>query len=68
MHEKFRTKRGFAWKEGYGAFSVSKSAERDVMRYIARQAEHHRRRDFKSEFLELLNRHGIEYDERYIWN
>ena len=68
IHENFRTRRGFAWQEGYGAFSVSKSAEPDVMRYINHQAEHHSRRDFKSEFVELLNRHGIEYDERYIWN
>jgi REP element-mobilizing transposase RayT len=67
IHEKFRTKRGFAWQEGYGAFSVSKSAEPEVVRYIAHQAEHHRRRDFKSEFIDLLNRHHIEYDERYIW-
>ena len=58
---------GFAWQEGYGAFSVSKSSETDVRRYIQRQKEHHRKRDFKKEFIELLNKHGIEYDERYIW-
>jgi hypothetical protein len=38
-----------------------------VRRYIQGQKEHHRKRDFKKEFIELLNKHGIEYDERYIW-
>jgi len=67
VHEEFRNRRGFAWQEGYGAFSVSKSSEANVLRYIQRQKEHHRRRDFKDEFVDLLNRHKIEYDERYIW-
>ena len=67
IHEEVPRRRGFAWQEGYGAFSVSKSSESDVMRYIQRQKEHHRRRDFKSEFLKLLDRHEIEYDKRYIW-
>jgi len=47
--------------------SLPSTVSLDVMRYIQRQKEHHRRRDFKSEFIELLNRHEIEYDERYIW-
>ena len=67
IHEEFRKRRGFAWQEGYGAFSVSKSGEEDVVRYIKDQEKHHHRRDFKSEFVELLDRHEIEYDERYIW-
>lgn len=67
IHEEFRTRRGFAWQEGYGAFSVSRSAEQSVMTYIRNQKAHHRRRDFKSEYIKLLDRHGIEYDERYIW-
>ena len=68
IHEEVPRARGFAWQEGYGAFSVSKSSEADVRRYIERQKEHHRRRDFKSEFIELLDKHEIEYDKRYIWN
>ena len=68
IHDHFRNRRAFAWQQGYGAFSVSKSAEEEVVRYINRQQEHHHRRDFKSEFIELLKRHGVEYDERYIWN
>jgi len=67
VHEEVR-RRGFAWQEGYGAFSVSKSSNADVIRYIQRQKEHHRLRDFKNEFIDLLNRHQIEYDERYNWN
>ncbi|HBB98897.1 MAG TPA: IS200/IS605 family transposase [Blastocatellia bacterium] len=67
IHEEFRNRKGFAWQEGYGAFSVSKSSEENVIRYIEHQEEHHRRRDFKSEFVELLDRHEIEYDKRYIW-
>jgi len=67
VHEEVR-RRGFAWQEGYGAFSVSKSSNADVIRYIQRQKEYHRLRDFKNEFIDLLNRHQIEYDERYNWN
>ena len=67
IHEEFRSHRGFAWQEGYGAFSVSKSVEEAVISYIEHQREHHRKRDFKSEFVEMLDRHGIEYDKRYIW-
>ena len=57
----------FRWQEGYGAFSVSRSNEEAVASYIKRQKEHHPNRDFKSEFLEFLLRHEVEYDPRYIW-
>jgi len=57
----------FAWQEGYGGFTVSKSAVPDVETYIARQKEHHLRFDYKTEFLELLRRHGIEFDERELF-
>ncbi len=58
----------FSWQAGYGAFSVSQSMTPQVADYIRRQEEHHRQRDFQSEFLELLQRHQIEYDERYLWD
>lgn len=67
IHESSSRLRGFAWQEGYGAFSVSKSEEGRVVRYIANQQEHHRKRTFKEELIGLLERHGIEYDKRYIW-
>ena len=58
----------FYWQNGYGAFSVSPSAVDDVRRYIETQAEHHRVRTFQDEFRELLRRHGMEWDERYLWD
>ncbi len=58
----------FSWQEGYGAFSVSESMKEDVRAYIAGQEEHHRKISFQDEFIAFLKRHGIEYDERYIWD
>lgn len=63
INETFPQLRHFAWQEGYGGFTVSKSVVPEVEACIARQKEHHRRQDFKSEFLELLRRHGIDFDE-----
>ena len=60
--------RAFQWQTGYGAFSVSTSAVATVTRYIANQREHHRKSSFKDEFREFLNEHGIEYDEKYVWD
>ena len=60
-------KDAFSWQNGYGAFTVSKSAVDDVERYIANQEEHHRRMTFKEEFIALLEKHGVEYDPRYVW-
>ena len=48
--------------------SMSKSAESKVVRYIEDQEEHHRKRTFKQELIGLLEKHGIEYDKRYIWD
>ena len=59
--------RAFAWQEGYGAFTVSPSRIKEVREYIARQEEHHRKRTFREEYIELLQRSGVEYDERYLW-
>jgi putative transposase len=58
--------RGFAWQEGYGAFTVSASQGEAVRQYIQRQAEHHRTRTFREEYLELLRRSSVEFDERYL--
>lgn len=67
IHETFPLQREFAWQEGYGGFSVSKSAVPEVVAYIQRQKEHHQRFDFKSEFLELLRRHGIEFNQSDVF-
>lgn len=66
MHETFPQLKDFAWQEGYAAFTVSKSQEDAVKRYIANQHEHHRKEDFKSELMRLLAAHGIEFDEQYV--
>jgi REP element-mobilizing transposase RayT len=57
----------FDWQDGYAAFTVSKSGVPDVVRYVERQEEHHRKMTFQEELIQLLDRHGIEYDPRYIW-
>ncbi len=57
----------FAWQRGYAAFSVSQSMSRQVQRYIQNQKEHHRKLSFQDELLSLLEKHGIDYDQRYIW-
>jgi REP element-mobilizing transposase RayT len=56
----------FAWQEGYGAFTVSASQRETVRHYIEQQAEHHRTRTFRDEYLELLRRSGVEFDESYL--
>lgn len=57
---------GFAWQEGYAAFTVSASALEAVRDYIAHQAEHHRTRTFREELIEMLEKSGVEYDPRYL--
>jgi putative transposase len=59
---------GFSWQSGYGAFSVSQSAKESVFSYIAEQEIHHRRMKYQDEFRALLNKHGIRFDERYVWD
>ncbi len=58
----------FAWQAGYGAFAVSKSNVPAVRNYIARQQEHHRRKSFQDEYRAFLQRHGVAYDEQYVWD
>ncbi len=60
--------RDFAWQAGYGAFSVSASNVKKVQAYIAGQEEHHRKVSFQDEYRAFLRKHGIEWDERYVWD
>jgi REP element-mobilizing transposase RayT len=60
--------RDFHWQGGYGIFSVSQSNVEQVKRYIANQEEHHKHMSFQDEFRELCRKHGIEIDERYVWD
>ena len=68
VHETFPEHRLFAWQEKYGAFSVSVSQLDKIVEYIKGQEEHHRKQTFQEEFMSLLKRHRIEYDERYLWD
>ena len=67
VHETFPEHRDFAWQKKYGAFSVSVSQLDKIIKYIQGQAVHHRKMTFQEEFLMLLKKHRIEYDERYLW-
>jgi REP element-mobilizing transposase RayT len=67
VHGNFPELRGFAWQEEYGAFSVSVSQLDKTIEYVKGQEAHHRMMTFQEEFLTLLKKHRIEYDERYLW-
>jgi len=58
---------GFQWKEGYGAFSNSRSQIDKVVNYIANQQEHHRKITFLDEYRKMLNDFNTEFDEQYIF-
>jgi putative transposase len=68
VHETFPEHRLFGWQVKYGAFSVSVSQLDKTMQYIQTQPEHHRKMTFQEEFLALLKKHRIAYDERYLWD
>jgi len=58
----------FSWQSGYGAFSVSQSARESVIEYIANQEIHHRKMTFQEEFRTIVKKHGVSFDERYVWD
>ncbi len=58
----------FGWQNGYGVFSVSASRKQAVAEYIDNQAVHHKRRTFQDEYRAFLKKHGVEFDERYVWD
>ena len=68
VHNKIPGGRKFAWQRGYASFSVSESNINAVKRYIENQPEHHRQLAFQEELILLLDKHHLEYDERYLWN
>lgn len=68
INERKRLRIPFSWQRGYGAFSVSESMLGRVSKYIEDQEDHHKKMTFKEEFLLLLKKHNIEYEERYIWD
>jgi len=60
--------RDFAWQSGYGIFSVSHSNLETIEHYIANQEEHHKKTTFQDEYRSFLKRHGIPWDEKYVWD
>jgi putative transposase len=66
MHETCNIQ-AFEWQEGYGAFSIGQTQIESTIAYIARQKEHHKKRDFQAEFVAFLKKNRIEYDLRYVW-
>lgn len=68
VRENCPNSKAFSWQEGYGAFSVSKTAEANICKYILDQEEHHKLWSFQQEFVSLLRLHQIDYDERYLWD
>ena len=66
VHEEIIPLRDFSWQESYAAFSVSKSVLPDVVSYIKQQEEHHRARSYIDELRALLEKHGVEFQERHL--
>ena len=67
VHDTFPEYSLFGWQNKYGGFSVSMSQLDRTIQYIRGQPEHHRKMSFQEEFLALLKKHRISYDERYLW-
>ncbi len=58
----------FHWQEGYGAFSYSRSQIDNVIKYVINQKMHHKKRSFKDEYIELLNKFDVPYNEKYLFD
>ena len=67
INEKGWFKGKFQWQEGFGAFSYSKSHVEKVYNYIINQKEHHQKKPFRDEYLDLLNKFEVDYDERFLF-
>ncbi len=66
IHETFGNMKNFAWQEGYGAFTIGVSQIDRTIKYITNQEDHHRKKTFREEFIDILNYHGIEFEEKYL--
>ncbi len=67
INDNHLTKQHFYWQEGYGAFSYSKSALDNVVKYILNQKEHHKKKTFQEEYTSFLEKFGVEYEDRYLF-
>lgn len=68
INENRLCKYNFGWQEGYGAFSYSHSQIDGVVKYIMNQKEHHKKQNFKDEYIQVLKNFSIEYDDQYLFN
>jgi putative transposase len=67
INDKKWVKGKFNWQEGYGAFSYSKSQIDNVAKYILNQKEHHKRKTFKEEYIEFLEKFEVDYEAKYLF-
>ncbi len=67
INENHFVKGKFLWQEGYGAFSYSRSQRDNVIKYIIKQEEHHKKTTFRQEYFELLRKFEIEFDDHYVF-
>ncbi len=58
----------FSWQDGYGAFTIGESQVEALKLYIGGQKERHKRQTFEEEFMLLLKKYHVQYDERYLWS
>ena len=68
IRREFSGMANFGWQDGYGVFSVSKSVIPSVVNYIKNQREHHSNQSFEEEYVALLQKHGVDFDERYLFD
>lgn len=68
MKQKNNQSHDFAWQAGYGAYSIGQSQLASLIKYIEKQKEHHKKKTYKEEVLEILRLFNVEHDERYLWD
>jgi REP element-mobilizing transposase RayT len=68
INQKRLTSGKFGWQEGYGAFSYGHSQLDTIARYIQNQEQHHRRRSFKDEYLTLLKKFRLDFENKYVFS
>lgn len=67
INENKLTKVKFAWQEGFGAFTYAKSQVHQVVNYVLNQEQHHKKKSFKEEYIEFLQKFEVKFDEKYLF-
>jgi len=67
INENFISMNKFQWQNGYGVFSYNKSAVDKVVKYINNQEEHHKKRSFKEEYIDFLEKFEVDYKQEYLF-